>query len=252
MLRGKKKVLHFVRHAQAMHNPKAEALKKNGCTFEQFLNQMTIDDAFDAPLTQLGVEQASSAGGSVCPKKIQQVQLIVSSPLTRCIKTAQLVLPPHTLNRPHVLMEEWREISGLLLNAKRRPASELQAQFPTIDCSQLSESDELWTEVLEEKTVCAERAYQGLKRIWEREEENIVVVAHGGIFDFMMNHHPNIHADEAMSMRFGNCEIRSCQLTIEEGSGSGDDTSGDGSPLGGDVDITLTRLETDFLVAGSG
>jgi len=243
-VRGKKKILHFMRHAQALHNPKAEALRNTGCSYEVFLNQMKIDDAFDAPLTPLGHEESSVAGTNICPERLKQVQLLVTSPLTRAIQTAQTAFPPHILQRPHVLMEKWREISGYLLNAQRRPASELQQLHPSIDCTQLTEDDKLWTDVLEEKDNCAERAYQGLKDIWHRDEENIIVVAHGGIFAFMMLH-PNIKPDEAMSQRFSNCEIRSCELTVSEG------WSSDGGMQASQerIDFSLTKIKTDFLKA---
>lgn len=222
-----RKLVHFMRHAQALHNPKAEELRKNGCTREEFLEQMRIDDAFDACLTPLGQQQAKSAGKRVCPQKVQQVELIVTSPLSRAIETSKLAFP--SLQRRHILVESFREINGWLLNAKRRSRADLAKKFPDVDSSLLTPEDEDWTDVLEEESVCAQRAFEGLKWMMEQKEENILLVAHGGIFAFMMDH-PLIRADEAMGARFSNCELRSCEMTCD-----------------GDV-LLLTRVESDFLL----
>ena len=50
--------LVLIRHGQAMHNPRAEAARAEGCSFERFFDIMKEDDAFDAPLTELGKDQA--------------------------------------------------------------------------------------------------------------------------------------------------------------------------------------------------
>ena len=51
------KVIHLLRHGQAKHNINAERMRSEGCSHEEFLEAMRIDDAFDAPLTALGVQQ---------------------------------------------------------------------------------------------------------------------------------------------------------------------------------------------------
>jgi hypothetical protein len=58
-------VLHLLRHGQAAHNINAEAMRAAGCAFEDFLEQMRVDDAFDAPLTSLGIQQARTTGNQV-------------------------------------------------------------------------------------------------------------------------------------------------------------------------------------------
>ena len=45
------KTLHFLRHGQALHNINAEPLRAAGCTFQQFLDQMKVDDDFDAEVS---------------------------------------------------------------------------------------------------------------------------------------------------------------------------------------------------------
>ena len=74
-----KKTLHFLRHGNAQHNVNAEPLRAAGCTFQQFLDQMQIDDAFDSALTALGVEQAKTCGELPATKAISnKLELIVT------------------------------------------------------------------------------------------------------------------------------------------------------------------------------
>ena len=56
--RSTTKIVHFLRHGQAEHNPRAEAARDAGASFDEFLQLMKEDDAFDAALTPLGERQA--------------------------------------------------------------------------------------------------------------------------------------------------------------------------------------------------
>ena len=94
---------------------------------------------------------------------------------------------------------------------------------------------------MESEDACAERAYRGLQWIWnEVVEEEIAIAAHGGIFAFLMNspnpnpnphphggifaflmnRHPFVTADENMRRRFTNCELKSCEITLDRDQGS--------------------------------
>jgi hypothetical protein len=90
-----KRVL-LLRHGQALHNPRAEAARENGCSFDEFLNLMREDDAFDSPLTELGENQAMQVGKDL-RQVLHNIDMIVSSPLSRALRTADLVLPPELL-----------------------------------------------------------------------------------------------------------------------------------------------------------
>lgn len=108
---SRSKVLHFIRHGQAAHNPRAEKARHGGCDFETFLRLMKEDDAFDSPLTELGVKQAKDAHAAFKQQAQQeqfqrkasgndgsrrtdlnQVELLVVSPLSRAIDTGRMVL----------------------------------------------------------------------------------------------------------------------------------------------------------------
>jgi len=236
------KHLWIVRHGQATHNPRAEIAKEAGCSHEEFLELMRQDDALDAELTELGEHQAASVGQN-CAWDQLQLQLVVSSPLSRAIRTADLVAPP-TNEVKRVSIEGFREINGWLLNAKRRHVSELSEKFPAWDFGQLTLADTLWTKELEADEDCAERGYLGLHELIKRPEERILLCCHGGILRFTMQLHPLVQVNDEREKgdltrpsdaRFGNCEIRKYKVKS-----LGHDDSEDGRPT-----LFLTEVDMD-------
>ena len=221
------KRLYIIRHGQAMHNPRAEKARAEGCSHDEFLEIMRQDDHLDAPLTKLGVKQAKE-GEARYGQLLQNAELVVSSPLSRAVQTADAIVPPRTsdteANAAHsstssqpttdhharsfatsssslasdvapkrLVLESLREINGWLLNAKRRSRSDLEKDFPAWDFSELEdEEDCLWTEELETQPDCAERGYLSLLSLAKRPEQKMVVVAHGGLLRFTMNMHPRV------------------------------------------------------------
>lgn len=215
---SKRLLVHFLRHGQATHNINAEALRSNGCSFEEFLAQMKADDEFDSKLTAAGIEQARAVGETSHAVAVRAgLDCVVSSPHSRAIHTADLVLP-RCGSQQRILREEWRELSGYLDNARRATATELAAKYsPDWDCAQIPEQDLLWTPALENRAACAERAYSGLEFLFESLDDgaSVAIAAHGGIFSVMFAEHPLIIADEVMAARFHNCELRSAVVTAE-------------------------------------
>lgn len=223
------KRIFLLRHGQAVHNPRAELAREAGCSFEEFLRLMQEDDAFDADLTTLGEEQAKAAGSKTFVREaLQSVEMIVSSPLSRAIRTADLVHGSHEnckTGPKRVAIEHLREINGKLLNAKRRPRSELETIFPHWNFSRLPSLDESWTEELEPHHECSERGYRGLLWVMQQQEKNVLLVSHGGLLKFVMNDHPRVvlvdgrkptqkNKIRCVSERFGNCELRSFIISV--------------------------------------
>ena len=197
-----KKTLHFLRHGQAQHNPRAEAARAAGCSFDDFLRLMKEDDAFDADLTDLGRQQAREASEKL-GDRMRAVELVVCSPLSRTLDTATLVLPGPTARGPFLAHDDLRERSGWMLNAKRRTRAELDARpAPAVDTRTAlwSETDELWQpDELEPTAACAERGYQLLRWISEeRAETEVAVVGHGGLFHYLLNEHPKVSGERRM------------------------------------------------------
>mmetsp|Transcript_20855 Transcript_20855/g.29266 ORF Transcript_20855/g.29266 Transcript_20855/m.29266 type:complete len:297 (-) Transcript_20855:9-899(-) len=235
------KTIMFLRHGQAMHNPRAEVARENGCSHETFLELMRQDDMFDAPLTPIGRSQALTKRKEYT-NELQNVKLVVSSPLSRALETADLTLSPHqgdgeeeeeeathkidvtdndttlsTIIGPkRVCLENVREINGSFMNAKRRSKKELKSSFRCWDFSELTDLDETWTKDMESYDDCAERGYQSLNWLMKREEDVILVISHGGILRYMMTQHPKVFMIDSRSeseKRFGNCELRKYELT---------------------------------------
>lgn len=215
-----------------MHNPRAEARKEAGCTYEEFLQQMKMDDELDAPLTELGMQQGRAVFETYNHLYQDRIELVVSSPLSRAIQTANYAVPKHN-NR--VCYEHVREINGWLLNAKRRSRQELRQQFPGWCFNALEHEDDVyWTEELESQEACSERGYQTLSWLLSRPEESIFLVAHGGILRFLMTLHERIVVMDGRKKksgdirephaRFGNCELRRYRLQLHDDSFQADES----------------------------
>ena len=194
------KEVWILRHGQATHNPRAEKAKAEGCSFEEFIGLMRQDDSLDSPLTPLGHQQARDIHQTYFsnPQISSRFDLIVSSPLSRALQTADGALPPPSSQEPQQLLhssprriccEHWREINGQLMNAHRRSKSELQQRFPHWNFDHLqSDEDDTWKpEAIEPFQECRERGYLGFQWILEQQShECILLVAHGGILRYTM------------------------------------------------------------------
>ena len=199
------KVVHFVRHGQATHNVRAEVRRSAGCSMEEFLATMKADDQLDADLTEIGRAQARAQA-----RPWEGVELVVCSPLSRAIETATLIFGDQL---PFVAHEGLREWNGLLINGQRRPTAQLLPRFPHVDFSLVPPTDETWSaEALEPKEEVASRGLAFLEWLACREESQIAVVAHGGIYSAMFEHESVDDVARFLSPRFGNCDIRSVEM----------------------------------------
>jgi broad specificity phosphatase PhoE len=249
------KDLYLLRHGQATHNPRAEAARAAGCSFDEFLELMRQDDSLDAELTALGREQARTVFETHSSNQhFRRIDLVVSSPLSRTMQTADLAVPLEIASN-RVLFEDFREINGWLLNAQRRSLSEIRKNFPQWNTEHMEhEEDILWTPELESNDSCAERGYQGLQWVLGRPENKILVCAHGGILKQVMADHAMVQvmdgrkstmtntdsetkdadakAPRLADERFDNCELR--RYRIQWDSSEGDEKR-----------IVLTEVDLD-------
>lgn len=226
---------------------------------------MEEDDQLDSALTELGERQAAEAGrrGSV-KRALRNVDLVVSSPLSRCLRTADLVhspSPPSSTSRGdggaspppprRVFVEDFREINGRLLNARRLPRADLEREFPHWCFRRIPPEDESWTPELETREACARRGYEGLRWVMRQREGRVLVVCHGGLLSYTMNDTRRVvlvdgrrketHDDDGgrrcITKRFENCELREFIVTAWESSGPSDERNDDDQPL-----ITLEEV----------
>ncbi|GMH70033.1 hypothetical protein TrRE_jg2389 [Triparma retinervis] len=177
---------------------------------------MKEDDCLDAALTAEGISQAKEArDSSQCSQAACNLQLLLSSPLSRCIDTADLVFP-HRSPPKRIILEELREINGLLLNGKRREKSALEELYPHWDFSGVSNEEDVdWTaDELESDESVVARGLRALDLIWEREETEIAVIAHGGFFRKLFSS-PSIRNNNVA--RFSNCECKALKLGRKDG-----------------------------------
>ena len=166
------KTVHFVRHAEALHN---EAFKVRG-------RAAYSDPAFlDPELTPLGIDQCLALKSSV--EQIQDtLELVVVSPLRRTLMTADLAFDrkPGT---PWLAHEVVRERIGKNTCDKRRVLEEIKGEYPTVDFAHIKhEEDLLWTPHHRETPAeMAERGIAFLQWLAARPEGHVGVVTYVGV-----------------------------------------------------------------------
>ena len=88
------------------------------------------------------------------------------------------------------------------------------------------ESDESWTEELEEHHSCSQRGYSGLLWMMQQQEKHMLLVCHGGLLNLTLNKNDNVvlldkrevrsgskKHHRCITKRFGNCEMREFIVT---------------------------------------
>lgn len=188
----KTKVVHFLRHAEGTHNVN-----------KAYSNPIN----FDARLTAKGQIQCQQLSASIKDSfpALMESELIVTSPLTRCVQTALLSLEPifkYQPTVPFVAHESLRETVNYCCD-KRRTISEISGDFPTVDFSHIKhDHDETW-DTYESRLGChetykvhresaelykvAERGREFFQWLSERPEKKIIVCSHSAFFRCVWN-----------------------------------------------------------------
>jgi broad specificity phosphatase PhoE len=148
----------------------------------------------DPPLVYQGKQQALEAGELMNTwwKTIQlgdTPELVITSPLTRCIQTASLIFLPgdgYTSDRrrtePRIFCTELvREAFGMHYPDKRREKSILQKYWPSLEMDpQMTEVDAAWRPDARENMADVQRR---ISSFWDflvqQPEKSVVVVTHG-------------------------------------------------------------------------
>ena len=144
------KKVHWIRHAQGYHNVDNGKNAKSKC-------------CIDAPLTPKGIDQCrtlaqaiESAGpGTPLHDVRQQTQLVVTSPVTRCVQTTLHSLRPLMVQNnghvpPVVANDSIRETVNFNCD-RRRHIHEIAQDFPQVDFTQACPYDEdnIWETYVE-------------------------------------------------------------------------------------------------------
>lgn len=220
------KLVHFIRHGHGYHNLLATICKEQGVKFSsagkgwrpgsEVFNPYAHEELVDPPLTQRGIAEAVALRS--VSKKLQP-QLVVVSPMKRAAKTGVLAFEELIGKIPFVAHEGCREQMGIHTCDKRQRKSDAIREFPEVTFDYLEdEYDTLWSSVdRETKQEMALRAYQFMKWLGNREQNEIVVATHSS-FLFTLFHKVLITDDEELLKWFNTGEIRSVVVEFPQDS----------------------------------
>jgi len=137
----RRKLILLVRHAEAIHNV---AEREVGT---QVWNESEGKKTkyTDAPLNSTGRAQAHAlrkAVNDALQNKGLRIDAIVLSPLARALETARIGLDTVWNKVPKVAVEHCRERFGICLSEKRRDASTMAQEYPSVDFTRMLASNE--------------------------------------------------------------------------------------------------------------
>lgn len=201
----------FLRHGVAQHN---------------FHGANLYDPAlWDPPLTLQGRADAVTAGQMIQTwfKTTQcdaTIDLIVTSPLTRCLQTATIAFLPPVLGRydddvARECHEGVREACGIHYPDKRRARSVLSRHWHQFDFHLEAEEDERWKPDRRETVQDVQaRIRLFLRDLCRKEHENVVVVSHGVWIETMLR----AYGGEVLGEdRVYNLDAFACQVVSQGG-----------------------------------
>jgi broad specificity phosphatase PhoE len=157
----------------------------------------------------------------------EEIELIITSPLTRCIQTSMIAFLPgdcyasNEINRnepPMVCTEMVREAFGMHYPDKRREKSVLQKHWPMLKFDPaMTETDIAWSPTSRETvTQIHQRIAKFLESLTQRPETNIVVFTHGVWIEACLNAYCPETLDHG-KRRVYNCDIFVGDCISEDG-----------------------------------
>jgi broad specificity phosphatase PhoE len=184
---GTIKKFHILRHAEGTHNVNKE--------YKDLKN-------LDARLTELGQDQCRQLAQCLSTQEfVSRIDLVVTSPLTRCLQTALFSFPMLSTHIPFLAHESIRETVNYACD-RRRTIRELQAEFPNrIDFSLCPEDKDAIWEAYDQRLgtdhtkhresaelhVVADRARDFFQWVSSRSEQEIVVCTHSAFLRAFLN-----------------------------------------------------------------
>jgi len=221
------KRIFFIRHAEGTHN-----VAERNSTFTPKENVLLAENTgmehWDARLTPKGEAQCAALKTSIRGEgvwgysKPLNLDLVVVSPLTRCLQTAVLSLGDPAASGggvqapPFLCTELCRERVADFMCDGHRPKSELAAEFPGVDFSLLeTEEDELFKTMKENDATCQARGRAFLQWLCGRPEIHIAVVCHSVFLKNLLRQFGgalSVEDREAVQRFPGNAEMRPIML----------------------------------------
>ena len=206
----------FLRHGVARHNIRDPVTGETPDIYNP--------EFFDADLVEQGTAQVRSVKRRLTNSGIlTNIELVLISPLTRCLQTAQLIfdyfVPPSLSSSsmpppPMVCLQDVREAYGMHYPDKRRDKSMLRTQFPSVHFdvdTTMTEKDEKWSINSRVTVGCVvKRIHNVLEWIVQRHEATIFVVTHGVWIECLLNAYvPVILKDGS---RVNNCDCYAADI----------------------------------------
>jgi broad specificity phosphatase PhoE len=194
--------VYFFRHGAAISNAP-------GLTEAQILDAQFLD----APLSDHGRRQARTAGEELA--EVLQgavVDVVLVSPLSRALETAELILSSAGIKPPVRVIEVLREAHGVRPCDARRPRSEAAARFPSFDFSSIETELDTWhqpnvRETLHALRLRCDRFEAELRSLSAR---NVIVVSHGVFLEQLLEGALGqcVTPPTPVGQRYHNCERR--------------------------------------------
>jgi broad specificity phosphatase PhoE len=213
------KTVHFVRHGQGFHNLLADLATAAGTTWVQFSqssnNPYRRPELLDAPLTEIGRQQAYRLHQQDIPQLSHPPELVLCSPTCRALQTSLIAFESLIgTTVPFVAHEMVREETGIHICDQRRSTSRQRQEFPQVNFDELeSEDDPFFQEdVRETKLEVGHRIYTFLEWLSQRPEQHIAVVSHSGWLLTLFNAIVQNDCDPKLKLWWPTGEMRSVQL----------------------------------------
>ena len=221
------KKIYFIRHGVARHNVPDHTGQMPNLFDERYTDPQLIKQGemqacqLGAKLRQMGLISddmtRSSDTMDVDGNEMRHIDLVVCSPLTRCIQTALHVFPNVNSICCH---GDAREAFGMHYPDRRSKLSQIKANFPNLTYHHLSlssEDDIDWQpHKRETQADVKKRIDHFLAWLTEQPQGSIAVVSHGVWIECaLLKYCP--HVLEYGKKRVYNCEVYMAHLAYDEG-----------------------------------
>jgi broad specificity phosphatase PhoE len=194
------KIVHFVRHAQGVHN---EAAERDG------VSAYLSEEWADAHLTELGLQQCRTLGERVLDK-VNTSSLLVVSPMNRTIETAVWSFPSLVRKIPWIALDCIREQTGQHPCDRRSSRGVLAQDYPFVEFDEVAtENDNLYNLYAgrEPEADVERRGHEFIEWLLKRPEKEIIVVTHSAWLRIFLRKVLALNEDDDAA-HFHNAEMR--------------------------------------------
>lgn len=216
IIRPQEKKIVFLRHGCTYMNEHLGKGPSFGApNFSDVFEAEELHKYRDSPLSETGIRQAEQLQKSR-PEFVQDLDLVVTSPLTRALQTFELGVKDHLQDHVPIIALPHAAERLYLISDQGRPVQELQKQFSYVDFKTGFEADgvaggggDSWWYQHQRDDMYAEwrptgqgqcyacpgepdhafdeRMLRLLKWLEDRPESKIAVVCHWGVIDWMLD-----------------------------------------------------------------